>query len=95
MEKQKHAPLSAIREAIRDFRAIRFNYEGREYTVEPLELGRSTGGSFIVKGTVRTGPPDGLKGLAQFYYWKIRGLEILPEQFDPRPGQEARPPLAA
>jgi hypothetical protein len=95
MEKQKHAPLSGIREAIRDFRVIRFLYDGREYTVEPRELGRSTGGSFLLKALVREGPPDGLRGIAGFYYWKIRGLQILPGQFDPRPGQGARQHLAA
>ena len=95
MEKHTHAPLSGIREAIRDSRLIRFTYEGREYTAIPLELGRSTGGSFLVRAVVQEGPLDGLKGITSFYYWKIRQLKILPGHFDPRPGKDARQPLAA
>jgi hypothetical protein len=95
MEKQKHAPLSRIREAIRDFRAIRFHYDGRAYTVEPRELGRSTGGSFLLKALVLQGPPDGPQGMAHFHYWRIRGLQILPDRFDPEPTRAAGQPLAA
>ena len=83
MEKQKHAPLSGIREAIREFRVICFTYEGQEYTVEPRELCRSAEGSFLLKARVREGPPGGPRGVANFHYWRIRRLRILPERFDP------------
>ncbi len=96
MEKQKHAPLSAIRDAIRGFRVIRFTYDGRRYTVEPRELGRSPVGSFLLKAFVREGSPNGgLHGWADFYYWKIRGLQILPERFHPGPERPDRNLLAA
>ena len=95
MEKRKHAPLSAVRDAIREGRVIRFRYEGQTYTVKPVELGRSKGGSRIVKACVREGPPAGLKGWTSFYYWKIRSLEILPERFDPGTGPESLHPVAA
>lgn len=95
MEKQKRAPLSAVRDAIRECRVIRFSYEGQTYTVKPVELGRSTGGSLIVKACVREGPADGLRGWANFYYWKIHSLEILPERFDPGTGPESLHPVAA
>lgn len=83
-EKQKQAPLSGIRGAIRDFRVIRFTYDGREYTVEPHEPGRLACGSFLLRALVREGPPGAPRGLTNFHYWKIRKLRILPELFKPR-----------
>lgn len=89
MEKEKHAPLSALREAIRDFRVVRFRYEGREYVVEPRELRNSDRGYKHLTGWVREGPhADGL--WLDFHYWKIRELVLLDETFRPPVAAESR-----
>jgi len=94
MDKQKHAPLSALREAIRDLRVIRFTYEGKKYVVEPSELGHSERGSMQLTGWVREGPHASGLWLG-FYYWKIRELEILAKRFTPPPKPAPVPFLVA
>ena len=94
MESKNHAPLSALRGAIRDFRVIRFTYEGKQYVVEPAELGRSSRGSMELTGWVREGPHA--SGLwLKFHYWKIRELQILPDHFTPPPKAAPTPDLIA
>ncbi|WP_035610920.1 hypothetical protein [Haloferula sp. BvORR071] len=94
MANQKHAPLSALKEAIRGFRVIRFTCDGEKYVVEPSELGRSERGSMQLSGWVREGPHA--SGLwMDFHYWKIRELEIQDESFSPPPQAAPVPFLVA
>ena len=94
MQKQKHAPLSGVRRAIHDARLVRFTYDGKEYVVAPRELTRAGNGTFLVKALVCEGPLGGLRGIANFHYWRIRCLRIMDGEFRPQ-GPAGNQALAA
>jgi hypothetical protein len=85
MALHKYALMADLREAIRHYRVIRFTYEGEKYEVEPQELGRNpVTGNFEVTAWVRNAPDGQPSGWRNFHYWKVRGLEVMPDKFLPR-----------
>ncbi|QJE95994.1 hypothetical protein [Luteolibacter luteus] len=77
--------MADLRGAIRHERVIRFTYEGRNYVVEPHELGRNpVTGTYEFTAWVRSGPYGMLPTWKTFHYWKVRGLEVMPDKFLPR-----------
>jgi len=97
MALHKHATMADLRGAIRHYRVIRFHYEGRSYTVEPHHLGRNPRtGCYELTAWVRSGDPRKEPGWRTFNYWKVRGLDVMPDNFLPRLGADrATDPLLA
>jgi hypothetical protein len=85
MALHKHALMTDLRGAICHYRVIRFTYEGGTYEVEPQEIGRNpVTGNYELIGWVRRGPEGGHPTWKNFHYWKVRGLEVMPDKFLPR-----------
>ena len=85
MALHNHALMADLRGAIRHYRVIRFTYEGGNYEVEPHEIGRNrVTGTYELTAWVRKGPKDGPPTWKTFQYWKMRGLEVMPDKFLPR-----------
>lgn len=85
MALHNHATMADLRGAIRHYRVIRFTYEGGNYEVEPHELGRNpVTGTYELTAWVRRGPGEGPPAWRNFHYWKMRGLEVMPDKFLPR-----------
>lgn len=85
MALHQHALMADLRAAIRHSRVIRFTYEGRNYEVEPHDLRRDpVTGIFELTAWVRRHPNGKAPAWAQFQYWKMRGIDLMPDKFLPR-----------
>ena len=85
--------MAGLRAAIRHNRVIRFTYEGRNYEVEPHALGRHpVTGVFQVTAWIRKDPGGLPPAWGSFDYWKMRGIDVMPDIFLPRLANS--PPLA-
>ena len=77
--------MADLREAIRHHRVIRFTYQGRNYEVEPHDLGRHpVTGNYELTAWVRRSRGSVDPRWMTFNYWNLRGLEVLPDTFLPR-----------
>lgn len=77
--------MADLRGAIRHYRVIRFLYQGRNYEVEPHDLGRNPlTGNFELTAWVRRSRGTEEPRWMTFHFWNIRGLDILPDTFLPR-----------
>ena len=95
MALHKNALMADLRGAIRHYRVIRFIYDGRNYEVEPHELGRNpVTGAFELRAWVRRSGRGGHPKWALFNYWKIRAIDVLPDTFLPRVGPPIKPQVA-
>jgi hypothetical protein len=85
MALHNHALMADLRGAIRHYRVIRFTYEGGTYVVEPHEIGRNClTGTHELTAWVRNGPGGKPPAWKTFHYWKMRGMEVMPDKFLPR-----------
>ncbi len=81
------SPEEKIREALRERRLLAFRYHDHPRRVEPHALGRLKDGAIVllawqVAGGSRSEPPPGWRN---FLLTDIEGLELLAENFAPRP----------